>query len=138
MKVASVNPSCDLLLTNTCLRDGHDDDDEGLPFCSSRHRALQLVGPISADPAKALPADLSAFVEGGQAAGQGAVYVSMGTASRLTEAELHSLAGSLSALPNPVLWKLAPQDLPGEQGHRPVLIKMHWQKSIEVRLAEQQ
>ncbi len=35
------------------------------------HWALQLVGPISADSAKALPADLSAFVEGGQVAGQG-------------------------------------------------------------------
>ena len=78
-----------------------------------------MVGPISADPAKALPEDLSAFVEGGQAAGRGAVYVSMATASRLTEAELHSLAGSLSALPNPVLWKLAAHDLPGEQGRRP-------------------
>ncbi|DBB06551.1 hypothetical protein WJX77_011825 [Trebouxia sp. C0004] len=37
----------------------------------------------------------------------------MGTASRLTEAELHGLAGSLSGLPNPVLWKLAPHSLPG-------------------------
>lgn len=34
MKVVSVNPSCDLLLTSTCLRDGHDDDAE-LPCCSS-------------------------------------------------------------------------------------------------------
>lgn len=102
------------------------------------HRALQLVGPISADPGKALPADLSAFVERGQAVGQGAVYVSMGPASRLTEAELHSLAGSLSGLPNPVLWKLAPHDLPGEQGCRLMLIKMHWQTSIEAGLVEQQ
>ena len=134
MNVASVAPSCDLLLTRTCLREKqHDDDDEEEPpFCSSMHWALQLVGPISADPAKALPADLSAFVERGQAARQGAVYVSMGTASRLNEAELHSLAGSLSALPNPVLWKLAPHDLPGEQGR--VLIKMHWQKSVEFDL----
>lgn len=73
---------------------------------------VHLVGPISADSAKPLPADLSDFVEQGEAAGHGAVYVSMGTAARLTEAELHSLAGSLSALPNPVLWKLAPRDLP--------------------------
>ncbi len=56
----------------------------------------------------------------------------MGPASRLTEAKLRSLAGSLSTLPNPVLWKLAPHDLPGEQGRGPVLIKMHWQKSIKI------
>lgn len=92
---------------------------------------LQLVGPISADSAKPLPADLSDFVEQGEAAGHGAVYVSMGTAARLTEAELHSLAGSLSALPNPVLWKLAPRDLPSELGHRLALaalfIGTQWQ-----------
>ncbi len=34
MKVASVNPSCDLMLTGTCMHDGYDDDEEP-PFSSS-------------------------------------------------------------------------------------------------------
>ncbi len=51
------------------------------------------------------PSQLATFVEQGLAAGHGPVYIAMGTAARLTEAELHSLASSLSALPNPVLCK---------------------------------
>ncbi len=74
-----------------------------------------MVGPILAAPAQRLPAGLQAFVEQGIAEGHGAVYVSMGTAARLTEQELHSLAGTLSALPNPVLWKLSALDLPSER-----------------------
>ncbi len=42
-----------------------------------------------------------------------AVYVSMGTAARLTKQELYSLRTSLASLRNPVLWKLAAVDLPG-------------------------
>ena len=73
-----------------------------------------MVGPILSEAAKPLPADLAAFVESGKASRHGAVYVSMGTAARLTAAELHSLSKSLSAIPNPVLWKLSDYDLPSE------------------------
>lgn len=73
---------------------------------------VHMVGPILSEAAKPLPADLAAFVESGKGSGHGAVYVSMGTAARLTAAELHSLSKSLSAIPNPVLWKLSDYDLP--------------------------
>ncbi len=73
-----------------------------------------MVGPLLVDSAKPLPADLEAFVEQGMAEGHGALYVSMGTAARLTEEEMHSLASSLSALPNPVLWKVSAIQLPSE------------------------
>ena len=74
---------------------------------------MQLVGPILAEPAKKLPSQLSNFLEEGTANNQGAVYVSMGSAARLAEAQLHSMAQGLSGLPNPVLWKLSSEDLPG-------------------------
>ena len=77
---------------------------------------LQLVGPMNADPTQPLPADLHTFVEQGMRAGHGALYVSMGTIVQLTEAELRSVAASLSALPNPVIWKLASHDLPSKEG----------------------
>lgn len=48
------------------------------------------------------------------AAGHGAIYVSMGSAARFSKQELHSIAGCLAALPSPVLWKLAPVEMPGE------------------------
>ncbi len=72
-----------------------------------------MVGPILAEAAKHLPTDLKAFVQQGASEGHGAVYLSMGTAARLTKQELHSLRTSLASLPNPVLWKLAAVDLPG-------------------------
>ncbi|KAA6426439.1 MAG: UDP-Glycosyltransferase glycogen phosphorylase [Trebouxia sp. A1-2] len=72
-----------------------------------------MVGPILAEAAKHLPTDLKAFVQQGISEGLGAIYVSMGTAARLTKQELHSLRNSLASLPNPVLWKLAAVDLPG-------------------------
>lgn len=72
-----------------------------------------MVGPILAEAAKHLPTDLKAFVQQGAGEGLGAVYVSMGTAARLTKKELRSLRTSLASLPNPVLWKLAAVDLPG-------------------------
>ncbi|DBB11136.1 TPA: hypothetical protein ACH3X3_006595 [Trebouxia sp. C0006] len=74
---------------------------------------VHMVGPILAETAKHLPADLKAFVQQGASEGHAAVYVSMGTAARLTTQELHSLKTSLASLPNPVLWKLAAVDLPG-------------------------
>ena len=75
--------------------------------------ALQLVGPLMAEAAKPLPAELSSFLEQGLDEGQGAVFVSMGTMARMTADELHSMALGLSALPNPVLWKLNLLDIPG-------------------------
>ncbi len=80
-----------------------------------------MVGPILAETAKHLPADLKAFVQQGASEGHAAVYVSMGTAARLTTQELHSLKTSLASLPNPVLWKLAAVDLPG--GCLPVSVR---------------
>ncbi len=53
-------------------------------------------------------------------AGHGAIYVSMGSAARLSKQELHSIAGCLAALPSPVLWKLAPVELPGDSLHEAV------------------
>ncbi len=71
-----------------------------------------MVGAILADDAKPLPVDLRAFLEQGLAEGHGGVYVSMGTAARLTQQEMQSLSEALSALPNPVLWKVAAVQLP--------------------------
>ena len=71
------------------------------------------MGPILAEPAKDLPTHLSTFLEQCSGSNQGAVYVSMGSAARLAEAQVHSMAQGLSALPNPVLWKLSKEDLPG-------------------------
>ena len=73
---------------------------------------MQLVGPILAEPSKPLPEKLDTFLDAGIAQGLGAVYVSMGSAARLAEEALLSMAQALSALPNPVLWKLSKRDLP--------------------------
>ena len=80
-----------------------------------------MVGPILAEAAKHLPTDLTASVQQGISEGHGAMYVSIGTAARLTKQELHSLRTSLATLPNPVLWKVAAVDLPG--GSLPVSLK---------------
>ncbi len=71
-----------------------------------------MVGAILADEAKPLPVDLRAFLEQGLAEGHGGVYVSMGTAARLTQQEMQSLSEALSTLPNPVLWKVSAVQLP--------------------------
>lgn len=73
---------------------------------------MQVVGPILAEEAQPLPADLDKFLSQG-IDGPGAVYISMGTLARLNEAELLRMAEALSALPNPVLWKLDKAHLPG-------------------------
>ncbi len=73
---------------------------------------VQVVGPILAQDAKALPADLDKFLNQG-ISGPGAVYISMGTLARLNGEELQAMAEALSALPNPVLWKLDNAHLPG-------------------------
>ena len=75
---------------------------------------MQMVGAIMAEPAKPLPGDLEAFLGQGMAQGHGGVYVSMGTAARLTEQEMRSLSQALSALPNPVLWKVSAVQLPSK------------------------
>ena len=91
-------------------------------FCSvQRLRGMQLVGPLNAVPAKALPEDLHSFLgtpvrpTSPAKAGQtpGAVYVSMGTVVRLTEAEVVGMAANLAALQRPVIWKLDAAELPG-------------------------
>ena len=71
---------------------------------------MQMVGSVLYEPPQALPQDLQSYLDG---CSQGAVYVSMGTLGILTEAELHSLAGGLTWLPQCVLWKLSVNDLPG-------------------------
>ena len=72
-----------------------------------------MVGPLMATPAQPLPIALNVFLKQGLADGHGAVFVSMGTMARMTEEELHSMARGLSALPNPILWKLNLLDIPG-------------------------
>lgn len=67
-----------------------------------------------ASPAKPLPDDLSAFLDSGMGEGHKAVFVSMGTLGALRDSELQSMARELSALPNPILWKLPAADLHGE------------------------
>lgn len=74
---------------------------------------MQMVGPLLAEPAQALPTELSSFLEQGIMQGLGSVYVSMGSAARLPATELLSMAQGLSAMPNPVLWKLSPADMTG-------------------------
>ncbi|KAK9840269.1 hypothetical protein WJX74_006518 [Apatococcus lobatus] len=74
---------------------------------------LHMVGPVLASNAKPLPQELSFFLSSGMSNGNKAVYVSMGTLTAMFEPELRSMALGLSALPNPVLWKLPSSDLPG-------------------------
>ena len=62
-----------------------------------------MVGPILAEPAQPLPSELSSFLDEGTAQGLAAVYVCMGSAGRLTQTQLHSMAQGLSALPQPRL-----------------------------------
>ena len=75
-----------------------------------------MVGPILAEDAKPLPADINAFLDEALTSGHPAVYVSMGTLAMPSEEELLSMVRGLSALPNPVLWKLDSQMLPGKSG----------------------
>ena len=74
-----------------------------------------MVGPVLAEDAKLLPSELSTFLKSGQTEGLGAIFVSMGTLARLSHEEACSMAHALSALPNPVLWKLDPLHLRGER-----------------------
>lgn len=72
-----------------------------------------MVGPVLAKPAEPLAPDLAGFLDSGMGSGHKAVYVSMGTLTAMFEPELHSMALGLSALPNPIVWKLPSTDLPG-------------------------
>lgn len=74
-----------------------------------------MVGPILAEDAKHLPEALDNVIAQGLVHGHAGIYVSLGTWASLTAAELQSTAKTLSALPNPVLWKLDIQYLPGAQ-----------------------
>jgi len=74
---------------------------------------VQFVGPVLAEDANPVPADLAAFLNQGLPDGHAAIFVSMGTLARLSLEELTSMASALSRLPNPVLWKLDPGHLPG-------------------------
>ncbi len=74
---------------------------------------MQLVGPVLAQDSKPVTRELDSFLSQGLSQGHGAVFVSMGTLARMNRDELHSMAQALSALPNPVLWKLNPLHLPG-------------------------
>jgi len=74
---------------------------------------VQFVGPVLAEDAKPVTADLAAFLNQGLPDGHAAIFVSMGTLARLSLEELTSMASALSRLPNPVLWKLDPGHLPG-------------------------
>ncbi|DBA74190.1 TPA: UDP-glycosyltransferase-like protein [Trebouxia sp. C0004] len=74
---------------------------------------VHMVGPILLEDAKPLPADLKTFLDKAVSSGLGAVYVSMGTLAVLSEDEVWSMAAALSALKNPVLWKLDRALLPG-------------------------
>ncbi len=75
-----------------------------------------MVGPILAEDAKPLPPDISTFLDEALTSGHPAVYMSMGTLAMPSEEELVSIVRGLSALPNPVLWKLDSQMLPGKLG----------------------
>ncbi len=74
---------------------------------------MQMVGPILQEEAEPLPADLNTFLDKAMSSGLGAVYVSMGTLAVLSGDEVRSMAAALSALKNPVLWKLDRALLPG-------------------------
>ncbi|KAK9817353.1 hypothetical protein WJX74_010772 [Apatococcus lobatus] len=74
---------------------------------------VHMVGPVLVSPAEPLPDELDSFLSSGLNNGHKAVYVSMGTLGALCQSELHDMARELSALPNPVLWKLPAADLPG-------------------------
>ncbi len=75
-----------------------------------------MVGPILAEDAKPLPPNMNTFLDEALTSGHPAVYVSMGALAMPSEEELVSMVRGLSALPNPVLWKLDSRMLPGKSG----------------------
>ncbi|KAK9902751.1 hypothetical protein WJX75_004835 [Coccomyxa subellipsoidea] len=72
---------------------------------------VQLVGALLPAPAKPVAPAFQALLE--EAGPEGAVYASMGTLCNFGAGEFVEIARALSALPNLVIWKLAPGDLPG-------------------------
>ncbi len=99
-------------------------------YMTALHTAAQMVGAILAEDAKPLPADLSTFLVQGLSSGHAAVYVSMGTLAMPSEEELQSMVQGLSALPNPVLWKLDSQLLPGAALSASTLLQGHLAKRV--------
>ena len=75
--------------------------------------SVQMVGAILAQEPKPLHGDLREFLDQALSSPHPAVYVSMGTLAVLHQDELASMVQGLSALPNPVLWKLDVLLLPG-------------------------
>ena len=74
---------------------------------------VQVVGPILVEDAKPLPQDLQHFLDQGMSHEHHAVYVFLGTLARPSAETLRCMAAALNRLPNPVLWKLDPLELPG-------------------------
>ncbi|CAL5226001.1 g8804 [Coccomyxa viridis] len=72
---------------------------------------VQLVGALLPTQAKPLPPIFEALLEG--VGPEGAVYASMGTLCNFGPEEFVAIGQALSGLPNLVIWKLAPGDLPG-------------------------
>ena len=74
-----------------------------------------LLGPAESDSVldALIPfnASLQALLQG--VGPEGAVYASMGTLCNFGPNEFVAIGQALSALPNQVIWKLAPGDLPG-------------------------
>ena len=74
-----------------------------------------------ASPGKPLPEDLQTFLNQDMPSGPsghashhpGAVFASLGTTARLTNAEARGMAANLAALHRPVLWKISDVELPG-------------------------
>lgn len=81
-----------------------------------------MVGALNAAPGRPLPPDLQQFLDQnvpsqrmtGSSEVAGAVYVSVGTAVLLEEAEVLGLAANLASLERPVLWKISDAELPGK------------------------
>ena len=74
-------------------------------------RSVDSAASESACRSDPLSAALQALLEG--VGPEGAVYASMGTLCNFGPAEFVAIGQALSALPNRVIWKLAPGDLPG-------------------------
>lgn len=60
---------------------------------------------------------------------EGAVYASMGTLCNFAPNEFVHISRALSALPNLVIWKLAPGDLPGNA----TVESLHLSSNVKVR-----
>lgn len=71
---------------------------------------LKMIGPILPEPARPLPADLEAFMEG--AGHNGVLLVAMGTVATLGLKERQAMAAAFAQLPVHVLWRLSKSEVP--------------------------